>query len=245
MVAFIIGYEVKIMRQIYLLDADVATKQLITWHLEKEGYLVTAFEVADDLWLDFMENKLNVDALILDIIVSGSMDGLELCQKIRTISEMPIIFVSEKADVADRIIGLESGADDYLTKPFDPRELVVRLNTLMRRAGAVGQSSGSGEEKYQVGDIEIDAAKRACLVGGKEVTLTNNEYLLLTFLIKNKNISFMRKELIQKIWGYDYVGESRMIDDLVKRLRKKLKIVESQVEIITVWGYGYRLDEGE
>ena len=170
------------------------------------------------------------------------MDGLDLCKKIRTVSQVPIIFVSAKDEAVDRIIGLELGADDYLSKPFSPRELLVRLKIIFRRIEPV-MVSDHETTTYQIKDLKIDDSKRVCSVKDKELSLTNNEYMLLAYLVKNKNISFTRENLIQNIWGYDYVGESRMIDDLVKRLRKKLKSFDAQVEITTVWGYGYRIDD--
>ncbi|MFR7896758.1 response regulator transcription factor, partial [Turicibacter sanguinis] len=215
-------------------------RQLILRYLEKEGYKVTAFENAEHVFEAF--NMLQPDALVLDIMMPGTMDGLDLCKKIRTVSQVPIIFVSAKDEAVDRIIGLELGADDYLSKPFSPRELLVRLKIIFRRIEPV-MVSDHETTTYQIKDLKIDDSKRVCSVKDKELSLTNNEYMLLAYLVKNKNISFTRENLIQNIWGYDYVGESRMIDDLVKRLRKKLKSFDAQVEITTVWGYGYRIDD--
>ena len=175
-------------------------------------------------------------------MMPGTMDGLDLCKKIRTVSQVPIIFVSAKDEAVDRIIGLELGADDYLSKPFSPRELLVRLKIIFRRIEPV-MATEQETTLYQINDVKIDDSKRVCTVNGAEMSLTNNEYMLLSYLVKNRNISFTRENLIQNIWGYDYVGESRMIDDLVKRLRKKLKAMNAQVEITTVWGYGYRIDD--
>ena len=228
------------MKHIFVIDDDANIRQLILRYLEKEGYKVTTFENADSVLEAF--NTMQPDALVLDIMMPGSMDGLDLCKKIRMISQVPIIFVSAKDEAVDRIIGLELGADDYLSKPFSPRELLVRLKIIFRRIEPVIQSEQE-TATYQIKDLKIDDSKRVCTVNGTEMPLTNNEYMLLAYLVKNKNISFTRENLIQNIWGYDYVGESRMIDDLVKRLRKKLKAMNAQVEITTVWGYGYRIDD--
>lgn len=228
------------MKHIFVIDDDANIRQLILRYLEKEGYKVTTFENADSVLEAF--NTMQPDALVLDIMMPGSMDGLDLCKKIRMISQVPIIFVSAKDEAVDRIIGLELGADDYLSKPFSPRELLVRLKIIFRRIEPVIQSEQE-TATYQIKDLKIDDSKRVCTVKGIEMPLTNNEYMLLAYLVKNKNISFTRENLIQNIWGYDYVGESRMIDDLVKRLRKKLKSMDTQVEITTVWGYGYRIDD--
>lgn len=228
------------MKHVFVIDDDVNIRQLILRYLEKEGYKVTAFENAEHVFEAF--NMLQPDALVLDIMMPGTMDGLDLCKKIRTVSQVPIIFVSAKDEAVDRIIGLELGADDYLSKPFSPRELLVRLKIIFRRIEPV-MVSDHETTTYQIKDLKIDDSKRVCSVKDKELSLTNNEYMLLAYLVKNKNISFTRENLIQNIWGYDYVGESRMIDDLVKRLRKKLKSFDAQVEITTVWGYGYRIDD--
>ena len=228
------------MKHIFVIDDDANIRQLILRYLEKEGYKVTTFENADSVLEAF--NVMQPDALVLDIMMPGTMDGLDLCKKIRTVSQVPIIFVSAKDEAVDRIIGLELGADDYLSKPFSPRELLVRLKIIFRRIEPV-MVSDHETTTYQIKDLKIDDSKRVCSVKDKELSLTNNEYMLLAYLVKNKNISFTRENLIQNIWGYDYVGESRMIDDLVKRLRKKLKSFDAQVEITTVWGYGYRIDD--
>ena len=228
------------MKHVFVIDDDANIRQLILRYLEKEGYKVTAFENAEHVFEAF--NMLQPDALVLDIMMPGTMDGLDLCKKIRTVSQVPIIFVSAKDEAVDRIIGLELGAEDYLSKPFSPRELLVRLKIIFRRIEPV-MVSDHETTTYQIKDLKIDDSKRVCSVKDKELSLTNNEYMLLAYLVKNKNISFTRENLIQNIWGYDYVGESRMIDDLVKRLRKKLKSFDAQVEITTVWGYGYRIDD--
>lgn len=228
------------MKHIFVIDDDVNIRQLIVRYLEKEGYKVSGFESADEVLDAFGHGA--PDALVLDIMMPGSMDGLDLCKKIRTFSEVPIIFVSAKDEAVDRIIGLELGADDYLSKPFSPRELLVRLKIIFRRIDPLTITTQESTF-YRVKDLRIDDSKRVCQVNDIELSLTNNEYMLLFYLVKNKNISFTRESLIQNIWGYDYVGESRMIDDLVKRLRKKLKNAGSAAEITTVWGYGYRIDD--
>ena len=228
------------MKHIFVIDDDANIRQLILRYLEKEGYRVTTFENADTVLEAF--NAMQPDALVLDIMMPGTMDGLDLCKKIRMVSQVPIIFVSAKDEAVDRIIGLELGADDYLSKPFSPRELLVRLKIIFRRIEPVVINEVE-TSIYQIKDMKIDDSKRVCTVNDVEMTLTNNEYMLLAYVVKNKNISFTRENLIQNIWGYDYVGESRMIDDLVKRLRKKLKAMNAKVEITTVWGYGYRIDD--
>ena len=189
------------MKHVFVIDDDANIRQLILRYLEKEGYKVTAFENAEHVFEAF--NMLQPDALVLDIMMPGTMDGLDLCKKIRTVSQVPIIFVSAKDEAVDRIIGLELGADDYLSKPFSPRELLVRLKIIFRRIEPV-MVSDHETTTYQIKDLKIDDSKRVCSVKDKELSLTNNEYMLLAYLVKNKNISFTRENLIQNIWGYGY-----------------------------------------
>ena len=179
--------------------------------------------------------------IILDIMMPNR-GGITTCIEIRENYDMLILFLTVKSTEYDKYIGLSMGGDDYLSKPFSPRELLVRLKIIFRRIEPV-MATEQETTLYQINDVKIDDSKRVCTVNGAEMSLTNNEYMLLSYLVKNKNISFTRENLIQNIWGYDYVGESRMIDDLVKRLRKKLKAMNAQVEITTVWGYGYRIDD--
>ena len=225
------------MKTIYVVDDERNIRELIRSYLEKEGYRVEVFSQADAAEKAFQ--MLEPDALILDIMMPGQMDGLDLCKRIRKQSDVPILFVSAKDEAIDRIIGLELGADDYLSKPFSPRELVVRLKIIFKRidnAGAV--KSGILRNR----DLTMDEAKREVSVNGKNLHVTNNEYMLLHFFMENLNISFSRETLIERIWHYDHLGDTRMIDDLVKRIRKKLKAAASKAEIVTVWGFGYRMD---
>ena len=152
------------MKHIFVIDDDANIRQLILRYLEKEGYKVTAFENAEHVFEAF--NMLQPDALVLDIMMPGTMDGLDLCKKIRTVSQVPIIFVSAKDEAVDRIIGLELGADDYLSKPFSPRELLVRLKIIFRRIEPV-MVSDHETTTYQIKDLKIDDSKRVCSVKNK------------------------------------------------------------------------------
>jgi DNA-binding response OmpR family regulator len=176
--------------------------------------------------------------LVLDIMLPES-DGLELCREIRKTSDVPIIFVSARDEEFDRILGLELGGDDYLSKPFSPRELMVRIKNIFKR---LEKKVHTNEVSSSIKDITIYFERRCALKQGVELKLTTKEYELFEFLIRNKGMPFNRDQLVERIWGYDYIGESRIIDDLVKRIRKKLEVAESELEIITVWGYGYKID---
>ncbi|MCT4612643.1 MAG: response regulator transcription factor [Clostridia bacterium] len=224
------------MKHIFVVDDEKNIRDLIEKYLVKEGYKVTTFfdgnTVAGEI------PRLKPDLIVLDIMMPG-IDGLELCKNIRKETDIPIIFVSAKDEEIDRILGLELGADDYLSKPFSPRELVVRIRNIFKRLDKVN----SGDDKViDIKDLKLYQSRRYLEKDGEVINLTTKEYELMEYLMVNKNMPFTREKLIDEIWGYDFFGETRVIDDLVKRLRKKLKEHKSEVEISTVWGYGYRVD---
>ena len=170
------------------------------------------------------------------------INGLDLCKEIRRKSEVPIIFVSARDEELDRILGLELGADDYLSKPFSPRELIVRIKNIFRRIDK-SSTNDTSNPNIIIRDLTLNRAERSLYCLESEIKLTTKEYELLEFLMLNSNMPFTREILIERIWGYDYIGETRVIDDLVKRIRKKLKDVESKFTIETVWGYGYKVEK--
>lgn len=225
------------MKHIFVVDDERNIRDLIRKYLEKEGFAVTTFEDAQNVVSEI--TRLEPDLLVLDIMMPG-IDGLELCKKIRKSTDVPIVFVSARDEELDRILGLELGADDYLSKPFSPRELVVRIKNIIRR---LEKGSQAKIEVLSAKDIKIDCQRRYVERNGAELELTTKEYELMEFMILNKNMPFTREQLLEKVWGYDFIGDIRVIDDLVKRLRKKLSEIGSVLEIKTVWGYGYRIDD--
>ncbi|EFE28778.1 response regulator receiver domain protein [Filifactor alocis ATCC 35896] len=228
------------MKHILIVDDEKRIRDLIVMYLKKEGYEVTDFDNADKAY-EFLQNN-EVDLLVLDIMMRG-MNGLDLCKKVRMTSEVPIIFVSARSEELDRILGLELGADDYLAKPFSVRELVVRIKNILRRTNAVVQKKE--DNVLSVEDLKIFIEQRIVKVGEEEVALTTKEYEVLKYLVENKGYPLSRDKIIQNIWGYEYDGYDRNVDDTIKRLRKKLKDIESKVKIQTVWGYGYKVQEDE
>lgn len=224
-------------KHIFVVDDEKSIRDLIKLYLEKENYRVTLFDSGRDVIEQFKNQK--PDLLVLDIMLP-EYDGLELCREIRKTSDVPIVFVSARDEEFDRILGLELGGDDYLSKPFSPRELMVRIKNIFKR---LEKKDHAKEDFISIKDITLYYERRCAMMLGVELKLTTKEYELFEFLIKNKGIPFNRDQLVEKIWGYDYIGESRIIDDLVKRIRKKLELVESELEIITVWGYGYKIDD--
>lgn len=229
------------MKHIFVVDDEKRIRELIEMYLKKEGYRVTSFENAEHVQEMIAEK--NPDLIILDIMMPG-MDGLELCTHIRKTSDVPIIFVSARSEELDRILGLELGADDYLPKPFSPRELMVRIKTILKRT----QKDPRTFEKAEIltiNDFELDTSKRIARTGNSEITFTIKEYDVMELLLRNPGIPMSREQIIETVWGYDYDGYDRNVDDTVKRLRKKLKAAQSGLEIKTVWGYGYRVDKDE
>lgn len=226
-------------KRIYVVDDEERIRELVKTYLQKEGYEVYTFNNGQQALEAFQKSA--ADMLILDIMMP-EMDGYALCREIRKISEVPIIMVSAKDEELDRILGLELGSDDYISKPFSPRELVARVKTIFRRLPG-SRSEEEKREAVQCWDIVIYPGERKVCRRDLEVELTTKEYDFLYYLIRNKNRVFTREQLLNSIWGYDFIGDTRAIDDLVKRIRKKLEKTESIMEITTVWGYGYKISE--
>lgn len=221
------------MKTIFVVDDEENIRNLVARYLAREGYRVETFGSAEEAQARLREAF--PDLLILDIMLPGQ-DGLDFCRELRHKSNVPVIFLSARGDEVDRVLGLELGGDDYVAKPFSPRELVARVRSVLRRtSGAVPP------DRMQVGDLEIYPEARRALAGGAELTLTRKEYDLLLLFARHPQRTFSRQEVLDMVWGYDYFGDTRAVDDLVKRLRKKLRAAGSRVQIATVWGVGYRL----
>lgn len=225
---------------IYVVDDEQNIRELVKTYLMREGYEVEVFADGASAYESFVKRP--ADMLVTDIMMPG-MDGYTLCRHIRKISDVPIIMVSAKDDEIDRILGLELGSDDYISKPFSPRELVVRVKTIFRRIKDHRSDEALKRNELKCHDILVLTDERRVLKADLDIELTAKEYDFILYLIKNKNRPFTREQLITAVWGYDYIGDSRSIDDLVKRVRKKLEQVGSLLEIKTVWGYGYKISE--
>ncbi len=222
------------MKHILVVDDEKNIRELIEKYLLASNYQVTTY--GDAKYLKEEIRRLNPDLIVLDIMMPNS-NGLDVCREIRKFSEVPIIFVSAKDEEFDRILGLELGADDYLNKPFSPRELVVRIKNIFKR---LDRSTAS--EQLLVKDCVIDKDNRTIKVNNDTLKATQKEYELMVYLLENVNKSLSREQIIDDVWGYDFEGELRVVDDLIKRLRKKLKQLNSDVTIETVWGYGYKIE---
>lgn len=218
------------MYKICLVEDENNLNNLIKAYLEKEGYKVINFYNGTDA-INFI-GKEQVDLWILDIMLGDNVSGYDIIKKIRNIdSNTPVIFTSARDQDLDKIIGLELGSDDYITKPYSPKELVLRVNNIIKRV----YSTNSNIIKYDNYNIDID--KRMVYENEKEINLTTLEYDLLIMFLNNKNKSFSREDIIKNIWGEDYFGSDRVVDDLVRRLRKKMP----KIIINTIYGFGYRM----
>lgn len=224
------------MKLIYAADDEKNIRNLIKSFLEKEGYIVEIFDNGDKLYEAF--NKKQSDMVILDITMPGN-DGFSICNKLRQISNVPIIMLTARDGETDYVTGITLGSDDYFTKPFRPLKLVMRIKAIFRRICMEKESNENNEMHF--GDISISLNQKTAKIKNNDIALTMTELNFLSFLLENSNRAVSREELLNKIWGYDNIVETRVTDDTVKRLRKKLSDAKSIVKIETIWGFGFRL----
>lgn len=177
-----------------------------------------------------MAKNNDYDIILLDIMLP-KMNGLEVCQQIREFSNVPIIMLTAKGDDMDKIMGLEYGADDYITKPFNIKEVILRINNLLKRAY-------DNPSKIQIDGYDIDLEKRRVFYNNNEIILTTKEYDLLVYFLNNKGLAISREQVLSKVWDENYFGSDRVVDDTLRRLRKKMP----EINIRTIYGFGYRLD---
>src|SRR5699024_3235534 len=223
--------------RIAVVEDDENIQHIVATYLKKEGYEIELFDNAEDALKLWTEDPPHM--WVLDIMLPG-MDGYEFCKKIRETSDVPIIIISAKDEEVDKIIGLELGGDDYLTKPFSPRELVARVRRLFARSYQNIKVENE-QQHIQVGHLTINEDMRKVMWDNEEIEVTVKEFELLIMLAKNPERAFSREELLNHVWGNDYFGSDRAVDDLVKRIRKKIP----DLNLDTVWGFGYRLSDGE
>ena len=217
------------MKTIALVEDEKDLNNLIRTYLEKEGYNVVSYYDGESTINNI--NK-DVDLWILDIMLGDTISGYDIIKKIREDNpDVPVIFTSARDKDLDKIIGLELGSDDYIAKPYSPKELVLRVNNIIRRAYS------KDKQKLTYKDYTIDFEKRMVLHKGESINLTTLEFDLLYMFVTNINKSFSRDDILNNIWGENYFGTDRVVDDLVRRLRKKMP----ELDINTIYGYGYRL----
>jgi len=222
--------------KILLVDDDPNIRQLVRLYLEKEGFDVTDVDRGDEALRLFRVSPPNL--MLLDIMLPG-MDGWQVCREVRKISNIPIIMLTAKDETFDKVLGLELGADDYVVKPFDTKELVARIKAVIRRY-QVGESP---EKELVFPGLTINISQYVVTYMGKPLEMPPKEIELLYYLASHPGMVFTREQLLENVWGYDYFGDSRTVDVHVKRLREKLGAGESMGwQIKTVWGVGYKFD---
>ena len=228
------------MGKILIVEDEANIRQLVRYNLEKEGFQV--MEAADGMQGLRTAQKEKPDLVLLDLMLPG-MDGLEVCRTLKgtpATSALPIIMLTAKAEEVDKIIGLELGADDYMTKPFSPRELTARIKAVLRRS----QKETALPGELQVGRLRFNFSRYEVSMGGVKLELTPKEYELIKMLATNLGKVFTREQLLEKVWGYEYFGDTRTVDVHVRHLRAKMAADPATADMLeTVRGFGYRLRE--
>jgi DNA-binding response OmpR family regulator len=224
---------------ILIAEDDANLLETLRYNMNKESYKVV---VAVDGEQALEVARKEKPALIILDIMLPKLSGFEVCRILRKEMTMPILMLTAKADETDKIVGLEIGADDYVTKPFSMRELVARVRAMLRRA-QMGGVSVSPQEPLKIGDIQIDVARHRVLLKEALIELTPKEFDLLVFLAVNRGLVFSREQLLEKVWGYDYAGDTRTVDVHIRWLRQKIEDNPGQPKyIITIRGTGYKLE---
>ncbi len=223
--------------KILVVDDDSNICELIRLYLEKEGYTVKI--VNDGVSAVNAFKQENPDLMLLDIMLP-KLDGWQVCREIRKFSDKPIIMLTAKGETFDKVLGLELGADDYMTKPFDTKEMVARIKAVLRRTGSSNTSDTAKEVNFE--NLSINLTNYEMKVNGTPVDTPPKELELIYHLASNPNRVFTRDQLLDEVWGFDYYGDSRTVDVHVKRLREKLEGVSDKWELKTVWGVGYKFE---
>lgn len=219
---------------VLIVDDEADMRRLIRMYLEKEGY--SCVEAEDgQVALDLLKSH-TFDLIILDVMMPR-VDGLTLCMKVREQSSVPIIFLTARGDEWDRVYGLKLGADDYIVKPFSPNELIARVDAVLRRANPIVRDD---EETLSFGPIQLNVKGRQVYLQGEQINLTLKEYDLLLFFCRHNGQALSREQLLENVWGFDYVGGVRTVDTHIKTLRLKLKGHGNLIQ--TVWGIGYKFE---
>jgi len=230
--------------KILVVDDEVTLQETLSYNLIKQGYEVV--NASDGLSAIHLARKEHPDLIILDIMLPG-MDGLEVCRILRKEMNTPVIMLTARDDEIDRVVGLEVGGDDYLTKPFSMRELIARVKAMLRRAHIIQEEFQPVEERssklIQFGDLRIDQDRREVHLSDRLVPLKPKEFELLLYFAHNPRIVISRETLLQKVWGWDYLGESRTVDVHMSWLREKLELnPQNPTRLVTVRGAGYRFE---
>ncbi|AZV44179.1 MULTISPECIES: response regulator [Peribacillus] len=229
--------------KILVVDDEERIRRLLKMYLEREEYIIDEAENGDTALTKALENDYNL--ILLDIMMPGK-DGIEVCRELREKKATPIIMLTAKGEEVNRVQGFEVGTDDYIVKPFSPREVVLRVKALLRRSASTNyiQAETTAKDVIVFSHLTIDNDAHRVLADEKEVSLTPKEYELLYFLAKSPDKVFDREQLLKEVWHYEFFGDLRTVDTHVKRLREKLnRISENAAKmIVTVWGVGYKFE---
>ena len=221
-------------RKVVVVEDDINIAELLRLYLEKDGFAVTvSHDGAEGLRL---AEELKPDLVMLDIMLPG-MDGWQICKRLRQTSKVPIIMLTAKGETEDKVQGLEMGADDYIVKPFEVKELLARIHAVLRRTGEDAPQQG---KKLTFDKLVINLDSYELIVDGKKIDTPPKEMELLYHLAATPNRVYTRNQLLDEVWGFDYFGDSRTVDVHIKRLREKLEGVSDQWSLKTVWGVGYK-----
>lgn len=225
------------MAKIMVADDDKNICELLRLYLEKEGYTVTLAHDGETAVEQFSAEA--PDLILLDIMMPR-LDGWQVCREIRKKSNVPIIMITAKGETFDKVLGLELGADDYVVKPFETKEVVARINAVLRRSGMGGDKPDNKEVSYD--ELVINLTNYELKVKGVQIDTPPKEMELIYHLASNPNRVFTRDQLLDEVWGFDYYGDSRTVDVHIKRLREKLEGVSDKWSLKTVWGVGYKFE---
>ena len=223
---------------VLVVDDEKTLVKALTFNLEKEGFRVEqAYDGEEALNKVF---ALKPDIVVLDLMLP-KVDGFEVCRQIRKKTDVPIIMLTARGEDIDKVLGLELGADDYLTKPFNSRELVARIKAILRRSLFREEET---KKIAKIGNLQVDLLQHRVRLEGKDINLTSKEFALLSFLVANAGNVYSREQLLEQVWGYDYYGDVRTVDVHIRHLREKLEQDPGNPNLIlTVWGTGYKIRE--
>lgn len=223
-------------------DNEAVHESLRRFLREENMQVVSAYDgkTALELW-----KKNRIDLIILDIMLPD-LSGTEICREIRKESNVPILFLSARGEEIDRVLGLELGADDYVTKPFSPREVAIRVRRILARTGVqTGEESGVKDPRLTFQELSVDPQSMEVHIAGERVEMTAKEVQLLMYLMQNAQRVLNREQILEAVWGYDYFGDTRAVDAVIKRIRRKLSRYDLHFEIQTIYSVGYRLQRRE
>ena len=227
-------------QRILLVDDDPNISHLVRLYLEKEGFAVTEAARGDTALDSFRNEAPNL--VLLDVMLPG-LDGLQVLKEIRKTSKVPVIMLTAKDETFDKVLGLELGADDYVTKPFETKELVARVKAVLRRAPAAEEKKADNDDTLRFPQLTISLARYEVTFEGKQLEMPPKELEVLYYLASHPNMVFTREQLLERVWGFDFFGDSRTVDVHIKRLREKLPECEKYGwEIHTVWRVGYKFE---